>query len=93
MVTPLFTRGKVASLNLLQTIGDKPFYARFIVGTQRNCRSKETLRPLCFLTPQMAFPTLSAHNFAGAGDMEAALSPFMSFEFWHPKIPLPPLLL
>jgi hypothetical protein len=60
-------------------MGDKPFYASFIAGTQRNCRSKEALRPLCFLTPQMAFPALGSHNFAVTGDMETTLCPFMCF--------------
>ena len=35
----------------------------------------------------MAFATLSAHNFAATGDMEAALYPFMGFDFRHPRIP------
>jgi hypothetical protein len=39
----------------------------------------------------MALATLNPHNFAATSDMEAALCPFMGFDFWHSKT-LSPLL-
>ncbi len=39
----------------------------------------------------MALPTLGPHNFAAAGNMEAALRPFMSLNLRHLRF-LTPLL-
>jgi len=36
----------------------------------------------------MTLPALSPHNFAATGNMEAALCPFMGFDFWHTALSL-----
>jgi len=45
---------------------------------------KKAFNPLGFTAAQVAFATFGPHDFASAGNVEAALCPFMSFDFWHP---------
>ena len=78
---------------LLYPVRYKPLYPDAVTGMQWYHLIKETLAPLRLAAPQMALATLHSHNFAAAGDMEAALSPFMGFYFGHFKTPLLPLFL
>ena len=78
---------------LLGAIGQKPFYSRPIAGAYRYRLVIEALDTFRFLETEVAFATLGPHEFAAAGDMEAALCALVSFDFWQFKFTLPlPLL-
>ena len=50
---------------------------------------EKALRPLRFCATQMALTNLNSHNFAAAGNMEAALGSLMCFYFRHSEFLLP----
>jgi hypothetical protein len=54
---------------------------------QRYGLVKEAARPLRLGAAQVALAALDPHYFAAAGDVEAALGPFMSLDFRHFKTP------
>jgi hypothetical protein len=54
---------------------------------QRYGLVKEAPGPLRLAAAQVALATLDPHNFAAAGDVEAALGPFMSLDFGQFKSP------
>jgi hypothetical protein len=75
--------------NIPLSIGQKPFYPSPIGGTYRYGLIKETPCSLRLVATKMALAALNSHNFAAAGDMEAALGSLMSFDFRHFKTLLP----
>jgi hypothetical protein len=75
------------SLLLLYPVGYQPLYPLPVTGVQLNHFIKEPPDPLGFMGAKMALGPLDPHNLAAAGNVEAALGPFMGFDLWHSELP------
>ena len=86
--TSLDSWQSIDSSCLANSVGDKPFYPDAVRRMQCYFLVEKALDPLGFAAAQVTFWSLDPHNFATSGNMETTLCPFMSFNFWHPGLPL-----